>query len=93
MASEKSVASVKPTKAARPAVQPGGNGPLQKAQKYLGEVITELKKTTWPTKPELITQTQVVLGVLIGIGVFIAAWDFILSQVLNLVLNVLGIRR
>ncbi len=93
MASEKSVASVKPTKAVKPTVQPGGNGPVQKAQKYLGEVATELRKTTWPTKPELLAQTQVVLGVLVAVAVFIACWDSILGLIFNLIFQLMGVRR
>ena len=68
------------------------NSPLLRFRKYLGEVTTELKKTTWPTKQELISQTQVVLGLLVVIGVFISAWDFILGQIFRGVLAVLGVR-
>jgi preprotein translocase subunit SecE len=91
---DKSVATVKPT---RPPVRPqaparaGGDGFFGRAAKYLGEVRTELKKTHWPSKPELIAQTQVVIGMLILVGVFIAAWDFILGQVLRLILRLLGV--
>jgi preprotein translocase subunit SecE len=91
---DKSVATVKPKKEPRPAAaaRTPGNGPIQKAGKYLQEVRTELKKTTWPTKQELIVQTQVVIALLIVVGIFIAGWDFILSQVFNLILRLMGVR-
>jgi preprotein translocase SecE subunit len=88
MATEKSVATVKP----KPAAPTGGPSPLDRSKKYLGEVQTELKKTTWPNKPELISQTQVVFLVLVIVGVFIASWDFILGQFFRLILQVMGVR-
>ena len=78
---------VRPQGAARTA----GPGPVQKATKYLSEVRTELKKTNWPTKAELIVQTQVVIGLLIVVGVFIAAWDFLLGHIFSLILRLLGV--
>lgn len=88
MATEKSVATVKP----KPAAPTGGPSPLDRSKKYLGEVQTELKKTTWPTKPELISQTQVVFVLLVVVGVFIASWDFLLGQIFRLVLQVMGVK-
>ena len=82
MATEKSVASVK---APRP-----GESPFQRWGKYLGEVRAELKKTTWPTRAEVIAQTKVVLGLLVIVGVFIATWDFILGLIFRVLLRLLG---
>ena len=102
MATERSAVSVKPAKdrvkpSAAPAARTGGGpsastGPVARARKYLLEVNTELKKTTWPTRQELISQTQVVLGLLFVIGVFIAAWDFILSQIFKGILALLHVQ-
>jgi len=78
---------------ARPqaSTRPSADGGLQRTGKYLSEVRAELKKTTWPTRQEVIVQTQVVLGLLVVVGVFIATWDFILGQVFFLVLRLLGV--
>ena len=98
MATDRSAATVKPGKdrvkpAAAPARTGGaGNGLVPRAKKYLSEVMTELRKTTWPTKQELISQTQVVIGLLIVIGVFISVWDWILGQIFRGILTMLGIR-
>jgi preprotein translocase subunit SecE len=99
MATDRSAATVKPAKdrvkpaaASRPGNAGSGNGMVPRAKKYLGEVGTELRKTTWPTRQELITQTQVVIGLLIVIGVFISAWDWILSQIFAGIFAVLGIK-
>src|SRR5207248_987330 len=93
MATEKTVATVKPTKV-QPAAPPqrSGDGGLQRAMKYLREVNTELKKTTWPSREELIAQTQVVIGVLLLIGIFIAVWDTILGKVFQGLMALLGVK-
>lgn len=91
MATEKSVGVVKPK---TPSVAPSGApGPLDKAKKYLGEVQTELRKTTWPTKAELISQTQVVLGMLVVVGVFIFVWDRLLGFLLMGLFKLIGVER
>jgi preprotein translocase subunit SecE len=94
MATDKPVATVKPTaRRARPqeGAQPAGSPGLRKAKKYLDEVMTELRKAHWPSKPELIAQTQVVIGLLIVIGIFIAVWDVLLSKVLEGLFRLLGV--
>jgi preprotein translocase subunit SecE len=106
MATDKSVTTAKPKEErVRPqgptpsggagragtAGRPGGSARLNRITKYLGEVRTELKKVTWPTKQELIAQTQVVVGLLIIIGVFMFLWDVILGQVFNLILRLLNV--
>ena len=63
----------------------------KKASRYLGEVRTELRKATWPNRAELIAQTQVVLGLLAVVGIFIFAWDQVLGQIMHLVERALGI--
>ena len=55
------------------------DGPIQKFARYLQEVRVELKKTTWPSRRELIASTEVVLGVVIVVGAYIALADGILS--------------
>jgi preprotein translocase SecE subunit len=74
-----------------PAPTTRGNGPVQRAGKYLQEVRTELRKTTWPTRAETTSQTQLVIGLLIAVGIFIASWDFLLGQILNGILRLVGV--
>ena len=87
MATEKTVSTVKP----KPAPSAPAQGSPNKAAKYLGEVREQLRKTNWPTRAELISQTQVVLGVLVVVGVFIAAWDFVLAAIFRGLLNLMGV--
>ena len=95
MAVDKGAASVRPSKEPRrPSQAPAqarGNGLGARVQKYLGEVMTELRKTTWPSKADLIAHTQVVIGLLVVVGVFIATWDFLLGQIFRGVLRLMGV--
>ena len=57
---------------------------IGKIRKFILEVITELKKVSWPTRRDLIDSTWVVIissGIL---GVFIGATDFVLSKLVEL---------
>ncbi len=90
MASDKTAAAKSPKVAKAPGTP--SYGPAYKIRKYLGEVATELRKTTWPTRPELIAQTQVVLGVLILITLFVALWDFVLGQIFRGLMALMGVR-
>lgn len=46
---------------------------------FLHEVMTELKKTTWPPFPEAWRLTMVVLGVIICVAIYIGIIDMSLS--------------
>jgi preprotein translocase subunit SecE len=79
--------SSKPSGASRPAVSARNkDGSLvQRATRYVREVIVELKKTTWPTKTELINSTKVVLGTVFVVGFYLALVDWLLTGVSKLV--------
>lgn len=54
----------------------GGLGP------FLQETWVEItRKTTWPTKPELVRSTSVVLATIIAVSLYLALCDVIMSQV------------
>lgn len=50
---------------------------------YLQEVVTELKKTTWPTHQEATRLTLVVIAVLVALGVYMGLLDWGLSILVN----------
>lgn len=56
---------------------------MLKFQKYIKEVIKELKKVTWPSQEELKGSTIVVVIFSIIMGSFIAAIDFSLAWVVG----------
>jgi preprotein translocase SecE subunit len=49
--------------------------------------IEVTKKTTWPTQPELIRSTTVVLAVIVAISIYLAFWDYVGAQVMTWLLG------
>jgi preprotein translocase subunit SecE len=54
-----------------------------KLVRYFAEAKTELEKVTWPSRKETITYTLLVVGVSVGVAVFLGAIDFGLNKVLE----------
>ena len=54
---------------------------------FVGEVKSELKKSSWPTRPELFESTIVVLVSVVILGVFVGASDLVLMQLMKLVIR------
>ncbi len=55
-----------------------------KIQKFISEVIVELKKVSWSTRRDLIDSTWVVIISSAILGVFIGTTDFVLSKLIEL---------
>ena len=49
--------------------------------------LVELKKVAWPTRKETLNYTLMVIGVCVGLAVFIGAVDFGLSKALELIVT------
>ncbi|NOY88465.1 MAG: preprotein translocase subunit SecE [FCB group bacterium] len=56
---------------------------MKKIEKFLREVMAELRKVTWPTKDELVGSTIVTIVVSLIIAVFIGIVDRILSFIIQ----------
>jgi preprotein translocase subunit SecE len=54
---------------------------------FLGEVQVELKKCTWPTRPELMESTIVVIVAVAILGTVVALSDVILNGLLRVVVR------
>ena len=50
------------------------------ARQFLKEVRQELKKVDWPSRPELVSYTIVVLATLVVTTLYVAGLDFVLSK-------------
>lgn len=50
--------------------------PFRKTRQFYFETLTELKKTVWPTRSELINSTIVVIVTMLLLGAFTALADF-----------------
>ena len=58
--------------------------PFRSTRIFLGEMIGELQKCTWPTKTELRDSTIIVVVAAVILGVFTSISDFSLYQVVDL---------
>jgi preprotein translocase subunit SecE len=53
---------------------------MNKISNYIKSSITEMKKVTWPTKKETYKYTMLVIGVSLGVALFIGILDYIFAQ-------------
>ena len=58
--------------------------PFSSTRIFLGEMVGELQKATWPTRAELRDSTIVVIAAAVILGVFTSISDFSLYQVVDL---------
>ena len=58
-----------------------------KISRFLNEVRGEMKKVSWSTKKELINSTWIVILSVAALTLFIGTIDFIISQIMDLVLR------
>jgi preprotein translocase subunit SecE len=57
--------------------------PFQSTRIFVGEMVAELKKASWPTRTELRDSTIVVIAASALLGVFTAISDFSLYQTVD----------
>jgi len=57
-----------------------------KLSNYFRNSVIELKKVNWPTKKQTISHTLLVIGISLGMALFLGIVDFILTKVLQLVI-------
>lgn len=51
---------------------------------FIKEVVTELKKVTWPTRDETVKLTAVVIAISVIVGIFIGSLDYTLVSITSL---------
>ena len=61
---------------------------IARIRRYFEESWSELKKVTWPTREQVRHLTVLVFAISAVMGVFIAAWDFIFTEVLRAVTRI-----
>lgn len=55
--------------------------------KFFGEVKSELKKVTWPTKDQVIRLTGVVIIISLIVGIFVGGLDLIFTKTMEFVIK------
>lgn len=58
--------------------------PFRSIRQFFGEMMSELRKATWPTRQELRDSTVVVVIAALLLGLFTSIVDFSLYQVVDL---------
>jgi preprotein translocase subunit SecE len=59
---------------------------FKKINNYIKNSIAELKRVSWPTKKITWQNTFLVVGISLGLAIFLGIVDFILTQVLKLII-------
>jgi preprotein translocase subunit SecE len=55
-----------------------------KVRTFVADVVTEIRKTSWPSRQELVESTWVVIIMVLALGMYIAVCDRLLLKVLEL---------
>ena len=58
--------------------------PFLKVQGFVTEVWAELKKSSWPTRKELVDSTIVVIVTILVLGIFVALADLVFLRIVAL---------
>jgi len=54
-----------------------------KVRGFLADVVTEIRKTSWPSRQELVESTWVVIAMVLALGLFVAVSDWFLIKALG----------
>jgi preprotein translocase subunit SecE len=58
---------------------------VRRLRRYFQESWSELKKVAWPTRDQVRNLTVLVFVVSAVVGAFIAAWDFVFTEVVRII--------
>ena len=58
---------------------------MRRLRRYFQESWSELKKVAWPTRDQVRNLTVLVFVVSAAVGAFIAAWDFVFTEVVKII--------
>src|SRR5216684_3158719 len=68
-------------------------GYLKRAKEFVGEVLAEFRKVTWPSRQELINSTVVVIAVTVVVAFFLGGVDIVLARVVERIIRCAQKRR
>ncbi len=58
-----------------------------KTKGFLGDVVLEMKKTSWPSKQELTESTGLVIVFILMLAAFVGASDWLFQKLLTLIIS------
>ncbi len=53
---------------------------------YFKDVRSEMRHVSWPTRSQAITYTVVVLGISLATALYLGAWDYVFSALIQKVI-------
>jgi preprotein translocase subunit SecE len=56
---------------------------IKRIKTFFIESWTELRHVNWPTRQEAVRLTSIVIGISLGIAVFLGAFDYLFSTILK----------
>ena len=56
---------------------------MQRIKKFFTESWTELRHVNWPTRQEAIRLTSIVIGMSLGLAVFLGIFDYLFTTILK----------
>lgn len=59
-----------------------------KVVKFVQDSYDELKRVQWPSKQQTYRLTAYVIGVSLGVGIFLSGTDYVLTEAINLLLGI-----
>ena len=62
-------------------------GFFARAGKWFRDMKSELKKVQWPTRKQTINNTLIVIACVIVVGIFIALFDFVAGEAIQLLIG------
>lgn len=65
------------------ALAQGVESMASKVRNFVSDVITEIRKTSWPSRQELVDSTWVVIVMVLALGMFTSACDWVLIKILG----------
>jgi len=60
---------------------------MNKLINYIKESIEEMKKVTWPTKKETYNYTILVIGISVGVAIFLGFIDYVFNFAFKFIIN------
>ena len=59
----------------------------EERRRFAQDTIAELKKVVWPTRPEIINLTFIVIVVSVVVGVILGSIDYVFARVMELLIQ------
>ncbi len=60
---------------------------MDKLTQYFKDTAAELKQVSWPTQHQAMLYTALVIGISVIVSLFVGAFDYVFSQIINFVVN------